>query len=213
MNPESAQRVEALCLEALSKAEPDRGAFLEHACGGDDALRREVESLLAGRSAAGGFLETPAWAAATPFSPGTHLGPFEIQAAIGAGGMGEVYKAKDTRLDRTVAIKVLPPEFNADPERRARVEREACAIAALNHPNVLTTHDVGTCDGSHDDDGEARCGRTRASLQRGIVVLVQSDTRGEPTAGLGLRPRWTARPGGPHDPAGRWSRDRPSCIP
>ena len=143
MNPESAQRVEALCLEALSKAEPDRGAFLEHACGGDDALRREVESLLAGRSAAGGFLETPAWAAATPLAPGTHLGPFEIQAAIGAGGMGEVYRAKDTRLDRTVAIKVLPPAVSADPERRARFQREAKVIAGLTHPHICTLYDVG----------------------------------------------------------------------
>ena len=76
-------------------------------------------------------------------SSGTRLGPYEIQAAIGAGGMGEVYKARDTRLDRTVAIKVLPPEFNADPERRARFEREAKTIAGLSHPHICTLHDVG----------------------------------------------------------------------
>src|SRR5512143_2455644 len=71
---------------------------------------------------------------------GTRLGPYEIQSAIGAGGMGEVYKARDTRLDRTVAVKILP---SADPERRQRFEREAKAIAALSHPNICTLYDVG----------------------------------------------------------------------
>ena len=75
---------------------------------------------------------------------GTRLGPYEIQSAIGAGGMGEVYKALDTRLDRTVAIKVLPPEFSADPDRRTRFEREARAVAALNHPHICTLYDIGT---------------------------------------------------------------------
>ncbi len=73
---------------------------------------------------------------------GTRLGPYEIQSAIGAGGMGEVYKARDTRLDRTVAIKILPAELGADPERRARFEREAHAIAALSHPHICTLHDA-----------------------------------------------------------------------
>jgi predicted transcriptional regulator YheO len=76
-------------------------------------------------------------------APGMHLGSYEIQAAIGAGGMGEVFRARDTRLDRTVAIKVLPPELNADPERRARFEREARAISRLTHPNICTLHDIG----------------------------------------------------------------------
>jgi len=74
---------------------------------------------------------------------GTTLGPYEILAALGAGGMGEVYKARDTRLDRTVAVKVLPADLAADPERRARFEREARAIAALSHPHICTIHDVG----------------------------------------------------------------------
>ena len=79
---------------------------------------------------------------------GTRLGPYEVQSAIGAGGMGEVYKARDTRLDRTVAIKVLPPTVAADPERRARFEREARTIAGLNHPHICTLFDVGDHDGS-----------------------------------------------------------------
>ena len=72
-----------------------------------------------------------------PLSSGARLGPYEIQAAIGAGGMGEVYRARDTRLDRTVAIKVLPAELSADPERRARFEREARAIAGAEPPAHL----------------------------------------------------------------------------
>ncbi len=75
---------------------------------------------------------------------GARLGPYEIVAPVGAGGMGEVYRAKDTRLGRDVAIKVLPAEFAADPERLRRFEREARAVAALNHPNILAIHDVGT---------------------------------------------------------------------
>lgn len=80
---------------------------------------------------------------------GTRLGPYEIQSAIGAGGMGEVYKARDTRLDRTVAIKVLPPDVSGDPERRTRFEREAKTIAGLNHPHICVLHDLGR-DGDTD---------------------------------------------------------------
>ena len=72
-----------------------------------------------------------------PLPAGTRLGPYDIQSLIGAGGMGEVYRARDTRLDRTVALKLLPPEVAADPERRARFEREAHAIAALSDPTHL----------------------------------------------------------------------------
>src|SRR4051812_44019409 len=81
-----------------------------------------------------------------PLSSGTRLGPYEIIAPIGAGGMGEVYTARDTRLDRTVAVKVLPSDVADDPERRARFEREARAVAALQHPNICTIHDVGATD-------------------------------------------------------------------
>src|SRR6266542_7106565 len=76
-----------------------------------------------------------------PLSRGTRLGPYEIVDAIGAGGMGEVYKARDTRLDRTVAIKILP---STDPDRRQRFAREAKAIAALSHPHICVLHDVGS---------------------------------------------------------------------
>jgi len=83
-----------------------------------------------------------------PLATGTRLGPYEIVSAIGAGGMGEVYRARDVRLNRDVAVKVLPAAFSADPQRMLRFEQEARAAAALNHPNLLAVYDLGTHGGS-----------------------------------------------------------------
>jgi serine/threonine protein kinase len=84
----------------------------------------------------------------TPLSPGTLLGRYEIRSLVGAGGMGEVYRARDPKLNRDVAIKVLPADFSSDPERLRRFEQEAQAAGALNHPNILSIYDVETHDGS-----------------------------------------------------------------
>src|SRR5579864_3435409 len=81
-------------------------------------------------------------------SPGEKIGPYEILAALGAGGMGEVYRARDTRLERDVAIKVLPQSFSSDADRLRRFEQEARAVAALNHPNILGVYDMGQHQGS-----------------------------------------------------------------
>src|SRR5437588_4925269 len=80
-------------------------------------------------------------------TPGSKLGPYEIQSSLGAGGMGEVYKARDTRLDRTVAVKILPSHLSENPEAKQRFDREARTISSLNHPNICTLHDVGEQDG------------------------------------------------------------------
>src|SRR5215469_11554001 len=80
-------------------------------------------------------------------TPGTKLGPYEIQSPLGAGGMGEVYRARDMRLDRTVAIKILPAHLSDNAEAKQRFEREARAVSSLNHPNICTLHDVGHQDG------------------------------------------------------------------
>src|SRR5215472_7445908 len=80
-------------------------------------------------------------------SPGTQLGPYEVQSLLGAGGMGEVYRACDARLNRTVALKILPSQVAADPGRRQRFEQEARAASALNHPNIVTVYDIGAQDG------------------------------------------------------------------
>src|SRR5262245_37193662 len=82
-----------------------------------------------------------------PLPPGTRLGPYEVNSALGAGGMGEVYRAVDTRLDRTVAIKILPGHLSRDPERRQRFDREARVISSLSHPNICTLYDVGQENG------------------------------------------------------------------
>src|SRR5271168_642384 len=81
-------------------------------------------------------------------TPGAKLGPYEILAPLGAGGMGEVYRARDTRLGRDVALKVLPDSFARDADRLRRFEQEARAVAALNHPNILAVHDIGEHNGA-----------------------------------------------------------------
>src|SRR5271157_3282983 len=155
MTPERWLQVERIYQEAEGRPRGERASFLDQACGGDADLREEVERMLAGDSAAAGFLETPAVemaaralaAEAVRISPGSRLGPYEVVSFAGAGGMGEVYKARDTRLHRTVAIKVLPPLAAGDAERRRRFLREARAASALNHPNIVTLYDVVSEDG------------------------------------------------------------------
>jgi serine/threonine protein kinase len=110
-----------------------------------------------------------------PLNVGTRLGPYEIISAIGAGGMGEVYKARDTRLDRSVAIKVLPSHVASNPDLRQRFEREARAVAALNHPNICTLHDIGRQDGIDYLVMEYLEGRTLAQrLETGPLPLDQA---------------------------------------
>jgi eukaryotic-like serine/threonine-protein kinase len=84
---------------------------------------------------------------AMSLAPGVRLGPYEVLGLIGAGGMGEVYRARDTRLERTVALKILPPRLALDPALRARFQREARAISALEHPHICTLHDIGEQEG------------------------------------------------------------------
>src|SRR5688572_16887748 len=85
-----------------------------------------------------------------PLTPGTKFGPYEVVGPLGAGGMGEVYRARDTRLGRDVAVKILPETFANDPDRRARFEREAQAVAALSHPNIVAIHDTGVASAGPD---------------------------------------------------------------
>jgi serine/threonine protein kinase len=116
-----------------------RQAYLDSACQHDPGLRAGVESLLNAHNAAGSFGDMPVFASSAAvkrLSPGSQLGPFQIESLLGAGGMGEVYRAHDTKLHRAVAIKVLPDFFAQDPNRLARFEEEARALAALNHPHV-----------------------------------------------------------------------------
>src|SRR5579864_2910178 len=107
-------------------------------------------------------------------SSGTKLGPYEIQVPLGAGGMGEVYRARDTRLDRMVAIKVLPSHLSSDPELKQRLEREAKAISALQHANICTLYDIGTQRGTDFLVMEFLEGQTLAErLQKGALPVDQ----------------------------------------
>src|SRR5712671_5129840 len=110
-----------------------------------------------------------------PLAPGTKLGPYEILAPLGAGGMGEVYRARDTRLERTVAIKILPAKFSSDPVRKQRFEREAKTISSLNHPHICTLHDIGHQDGVDYLVMECVEGETLAKrLEKGPLPLDQA---------------------------------------
>jgi serine/threonine protein kinase len=109
-----------------------------------------------------------------PLVAGTQLGPYEITAPLGAGGMGEVYRARDTRLDRTVAIKILPTQFSSDPVRKQRFEREAKTISSLNHPHICVLYDVGNQDGMDYLVMECVEGETLARcLEKGPLPLDQ----------------------------------------
>jgi eukaryotic-like serine/threonine-protein kinase len=155
MTAERWQQVERIYRDAAARRPSERCAFLEKACAGDRELRDEVERMLSGEAGISGFLEARAVDVAARelarerISSGSRIGPYEIVSLLGAGGMGEVYKARDTRLNRAVAIKVLPAYAAGDAERRKRLLREARTASALNHPNIVTIHDV-VSEGGHD---------------------------------------------------------------
>src|ERR1700684_1778045 len=139
MSDQRWQRIEKLFHEAADLAPFERAEFLSRVCSDDSELRREVESRLASDKSKDDVLEAAVAKAVDQLptlSPGSRLGPYEILAPIGAGGMGEVWKARDTRLDRIVAIMQLTGQHSA------RFQQEARAIGALNHPNICTLHDV-----------------------------------------------------------------------
>ena len=158
MTPERWARIQNVFSEALERAPGTRSSFLEDECRGDPDLVEEVRSLLAAHDASSSrLLDSPAIGAVSSSAPppgmqsslarGKRLGPYEILAPIGSGGMGQVYRARDKKLDRDVAIKVLPPSVAGDPETLSRFEREAKAVAALSHTNILSIFDFGTHDG------------------------------------------------------------------
>jgi eukaryotic-like serine/threonine-protein kinase len=127
---------------ALSREGDARDAFLTDACRQDPSLREEVERLMASHQEAGTFGETAVARAAPRLAPGTPFGPYVLGTLLGAGGMGEVYRARDPKLGRDVAIKVLPADVTGDPDRLSRFTREARLLASLNHPNVGAIYEV-----------------------------------------------------------------------
>ena len=166
MDPERWRQISSLYHDALERPQAERAAYLREACAGDEELRIEIESLLDEPAGAGNDLATGGAVVAAlaaddvnagarsseprlRVSPGVRLGPYEIKELLGAGAMGQVFRARDTRLRRTVAIKVLPPDRMGDPDRRRRFLQEARAASALNHPHIVTLHDIAR-DGDVD---------------------------------------------------------------
>jgi len=178
--------------KALELAPGDRSAFLNLICSTDASLRQDVAALLAaGDEVRSSFLESPpsraTWSAlaswlgqpgdkgtskSVALTPGTKLGEYEIKSLLGSGGMGEVYRARDVRLGRDVAIKVLPALASADADRLQRFEQEARATAALNHPNILAVFQMGTYEGVPYLVSELLDGETlREQVKRGKLTV------------------------------------------
>ncbi|PYS11603.1 MAG: hypothetical protein DMG17_22290, partial [Acidobacteria bacterium] len=158
MSAERSRQIEQLYHAARERDPAQRAVFLDQACAGDQALRHEVDSLLAEDARVESFLETPALDFVPTISGedagqsliGRRLGSYQCVSLLGKGGMGEVYRARDTQLHRDVALKLLPSVFASDPERLARFQREAEVLASLNHPSIAQIYGL-------EGTGRSRC--------------------------------------------------------
>jgi eukaryotic-like serine/threonine-protein kinase len=167
MTPERWRQVTEVFHTALARTGSARVPYLDQACAGDPTLRAEVEGMLAGHAESARLSTVSVNAPTTmpQLEAGTMIGPYRIENLIGAGGMGQVYRARDTKLGRDVAVKVLPAPFISDPERLARFEREARLLAALNHPHIASIYGI--------EDGPAEAGHYVRAL---ILELAEGDT-------------------------------------
>ena len=153
---ENWQQLQDLFHSAIALTANERAAYLERTCHGNNLMRRSVESLIQSHEETCHFIDSPAFEAAAEmladgneFKRGQTLGHYEIHSLLGSGGMGEVYLAEDSRLNRKIALKLLPPHFTINPDRVRRFEREARAASALNHPNIVTIYEIGQSNSAH----------------------------------------------------------------
>ena len=157
------QQIESQLQRALDLSPAERTAFLRQVCQGDADLHDKLEALLRNESEALAFMESPAWLSSS-VSPQSRISHYLIETPIGAGGMGEVYRARDETLGRVVALKMLPLEFTSDQERVQRFRQEAFAASRLNHPNIITIFEIVQQDGNHFIAEECVEGQTLREL-------------------------------------------------
>ena len=191
MTTSNIHKIETIFHSALEHEPTKRGAFLDIACRDDELLRRQVDALLSSDQQATDFIEKPptafaatvieAQARETDSLIGRTIGHYKITQHLGSGGMGEVYVALDTKSERKAVLKLLPARFTSDPERIRRFQHEARALVALNHPNILTTYEIGEEDSTYYIaselvEGETlrqRLDRHRLELKDAIDVTIQ----------------------------------------
>src|SRR5436309_3653682 len=183
MNSKRSQEIDEIFQAALDLPWEQRVAYLDQACAGDHELRAEAQSLISSYERSGSFIEQPAIevdasVVAGPLTGamvGESIGHYQIIEPLGSGGMGEVYLASDTRMDRKVALKLLPQYFTEDHERVRRFQQEARAALALNHPNIVTIYEIGQVDGKHFIATEFIEGETlRQRMSHGPLKLGES---------------------------------------
>src|SRR6266576_486312 len=162
----------------------ERAAYLEQVCGQDVSLRKSVESLIMSHEEPQAFVDAPAYQAAAEmlvdgqdFEPGQMVAHYRILSLLGEGGMGKVYLAQDTKLHRKVSLKFLAKSLTLDPKRLNRFEQEARSVSKLNHPNILTIHEIGEADGQRFMVTEFVEGKTlRSRLQTGLGIAEALET-------------------------------------
>jgi serine/threonine protein kinase len=188
MTPERWQQVKEIFNLAIKYPPGERSVFLSKRCATDHQLRSEVESLIASNDKSGEFIDNPAYQGASwladekgELKPGRIIGSYQVVSFISRGGMGEVYLAEDQRLNRKVALKILPELYTKDVDRLRRFEQEARSASALNHPNIITIYEIQELGSTHVIatefvEGETlrqRLTRSPLSLSESLSVAIQ----------------------------------------
>src|SRR5437016_3745540 len=183
MTPERYQQIDQVFQAALGLEPGPRAAYLDEACSGDEKLRQEVDSLITSDEGGLSFIDEPAFEMAArvlasdepALAAGDHIDRYEVISLLGSGGMGEVYLAHDEKLDRKIALKLLPSHFTTNEKRLRRFQQEARAASALNHPNILTIHELVEVNGQQFIATEFVDGETlRQRMRHGLLSLHES---------------------------------------
>jgi eukaryotic-like serine/threonine-protein kinase len=183
MTPERYQQIDRVFQATLAVDPEKRAAYLDEACSGDETLRREVESLITSDEGGLSFIDEPAFEMAArvlasdepALAPGDRIDRYVVVSLLGSGGMGEVYLAHDEKLDRKIALKLLPSHFTTNEERLRRFQQEARAVSALNYPNIITIHEIGQAENRNFIATEFVDGETlRQRMKRGELSLPES---------------------------------------